>query len=209
MKPFTIGITGGSGSGKTFFLKNLSARFSSQEICLISQDHYYKPRHLQLVDEQGVTNFDLPDAIERQTLYDDILQIKKGVTLQKKEYTFNNPAADPKIIEFAPAPIIVIEGLFVQYFPEIEKELDLKVFIEAKDHLKLSRRIRRDSEERGYDLNDVLYRFENHVMPIYETLIEPLKHQADMIIPNNSHMEKALDVLTAFIRAKIAEIQKK
>jgi uridine kinase len=209
MKPFTIGITGGSGSGKTFFLKNLSCRFSFHEICLISQDHYYKPRHLQIVDTQGVTNFDLPDAIERQMLYDDILQIKKGVTLKKKEYTFNNPTAEAKIIEFAPAPILVIEGLFVQYFPEIEKELDLKVFIEAKDHLKLSRRIRRDSEERGYDLNDVLYRFENHVMPIYETLIEPLKHQADIIIPNNSHMEKALDVLTSFIRTKIAEIQRK
>jgi uridine kinase len=209
MKPFTIGITGGSGSGKTFFLKNLSGRFGRDEICLISQDHYYKPRHLQLIDAQGVVNFDLPDAIERQTLYDDILRIKKGETLHKGEYTFNNPEATPKVIEFAPAPIIVIEGLFVQYFPEIEKELDLKIFIEAKDHLKLSRRIRRDSEERGYDLNDVLYRFENHVMPIYETLIEPLKHQADIIIPNNNHMEKALDVLTIFIKNKIAEFQKK
>ena len=209
MKPFTIGITGGSGSGKTFFLKNLSGRFGSKEICLISQDHYYKPRHLQHVDTQGVVNFDLPEAIERKILLDDILLIKKGETLHKTEYTFNNPGATPKTLEFAPAPVIVIEGLFVQYFPEIEKELDLKVFIEAKDHLKLSRRIRRDSEERGYDLNDVLYRFENHVMPIYETLIEPLKHQADMIIPNNNHMEKALEVLTAFIRAKIAEIQKK
>jgi uridine kinase len=209
MKPFTIGITGGSGSGKTFFLKNLSARFASKEICLISQDHYYKPRHLQHVDAQGVVNFDLPEAIERKILLDDILLIKKGETLYKEEYTFNNPGAIPRTLEFISAPVIVIEGLFVQYFPEIEKELDLKVFIEAKDHLKLSRRIRRDSEERGYDLNDVLYRFENHVMPIYETLIEPLKHQADMIIPNNNHMEKALDVLTAFIRAKIAEIQKK
>jgi uridine kinase len=202
-KSFTIGITGGSGSGKTYFLKNLSKHFSEKEICLISQDHYYKPRHLQAVDEQGVQNFDLPGAIERDIFLDDILKIKNGVTLRKTEYTFNNPKASPKTIEFKPAPVIVIEGLFVQYFPEIEKELDLKVFMEAKDHLKLSRRIRRDNEERGYDINDVLYRYENHVMPIYETLIEPLKHRADLIIPNNNHFERALEVLIVFIKNKL------
>lgn len=202
-KPFTIGVTGGSGSGKTYFLKNLSKHFTSKEICLISQDHYYKPRHLQVVDEQGVQNFDLPGAIEREKFLEDVIKIKKGETLVKTEYTFNNPNATPKTIEFKSAPVIVIEGLFVQYFPEIEKELDLKVFIEAKDHLKLSRRIRRDNEERGYDINDVLYRYENHVMPIYETLIEPLKHSADIVIPNNSHFEKALEVLITFIKSKI------
>jgi uridine kinase len=199
-KPYTIGITGGSGSGKTYFLKNLSKHFTTKEICLISQDHYYKSRELQVIDAQGVQNFDVPTAIEREKFLEDILKLKNGETLRKTEYTFNNPNATPGIIEFKPAPIIVIEGLFVQYFPEIEKELDLKVFIEAKDHLKLSRRIRRDNEERGYDINDVLYRYENHVMPIYETLIEPLKHKADLIIPNNSHFEKALEVLTIFIK---------
>jgi uridine kinase len=202
-KPFTIGVTGGSGSGKTYFLKNLSKHFTSKEICLISQDHYYKPRHLQVVDEQGIQNFDLPGAIERENFLEDIIKIKNGETLIKTEYTFNNPNATPKTIEFKSAPVVVIEGLFVQYFPEIEKELDLKVFIEAKDHLKLSRRIKRDNEERGYDINDVLYRYQNHVMPIYETLIDPLKHRADLIIPNNSHFEKALDVLIAFIKTKI------
>jgi uridine kinase len=202
-KSFTIGITGGSGSGKTYFLKNLSKYFSSKDLCLISQDHYYKPRHLQVVDEQGVQNFDLPGAIEQDIFLEDILKIKNGETLIKTEYTFNNPNAKPQTIEFKPAPVIVIEGLFVQYFPEIEKELDLKVFIEAKDHLKLSRRIKRDNEERGYDINDVLYRYENHVMPIYESLIEPLKHRADLIIPNNNHFERGLEVLIAFIKSRI------
>ncbi len=90
------------------------------------------------------------------------------------------------MLEFKPAPILVIEGLFVQYYPEIEKELDLKIFIEAKDYVKLSRRIRRDNEERGYDLDDVLYRYHHHVMPVYESLIKPLKDHADLIIPNNN-----------------------
>ena len=202
-KPYTIGITGGSGSGKTFFLKNLESRFTSDELCLISQDHYYHAREMQQHDERGIKNFDLPESIDYKQFQQDIQTLKRGEILKKKEYTFNNPSVAPKILEFKPAPVIIVEGLFVQYFPDIEKELDLKIFIEAKDHVKLSRRIKRDKEERGYDLQDVLYRYENHVMPVYETLIKPLKHRADIVIPNNSHFNRALDFLTLAIKAKI------
>lgn len=203
-RPYTIGITGGSGSGKTYFIKKLAAFFTEQEICLISQDHYYKPRELQVIDERGIQNFDLPEAIERETLLADIQKLKRGETLLKKEYVFNNPQATPRILEFKPAPILIIEGLFVQYFSEVEKELDLKIFIEAKDHVKLSRRIRRDSEERGYDLDDVLYRYQHHVMPVYEAIIEPLKHNADLVIPNNRHFEQALDLLALALKSKLS-----
>lgn len=202
-QPFTIGITGGSGSGKTFFINELSAHFRPDEICLISQDHYYKPRDIQVTDAQGVKNFDLPGSIEREQLGEDILKLKRGETLVKTEYTFNNPNATPRLLEFRPAPIIIVEGLFVQYFPEIANELDLKIFIEAKDYVKLSRRIRRDSEERGYDLDDVLYRYQHHVMPIYESLIKPLKHQADLIIPNNHHFKNALHILVSALKGQI------
>ena len=200
---YTIGITGGSGSGKTFFINNLSNRFKPNELCLISQDHYYLDRDVQKVDAKGVKNFDLPESIDNQKFLSDIQALKRGEVLTKTEYTFNNPNVVPKVLEFKPAPIIIVEGLFVQYFPEIEKELDLKIFIEAKDYLKLSRRIRRDNEERGYDLDDVLYRYQNHVMPVYESLIEPLKHKADIVIPNNSHFGRALDLLSLALKSKI------
>jgi uridine kinase len=203
IKPFTIGITGGSGSGKTFFLKNLESRFTNNELCLISQDHYYHPREMQQHDERGIKNFDLPESIDHKQFQVDIQTLKRGEVLKKQEYTFNNPNVTPKMLEFKPAPVIIVEGLFVQYFPDIERELDLKIFIEAKDHVKLSRRIKRDNEERGYDLEDVLYRYENHVMPVYETLIKPLKHRADIVIPNNSHFNRALDFLTLAIKARI------
>lgn len=202
-QPYTIGITGGSGSGKTFFIKELASHFQPEEICLISQDHYYKPLEVQYTDEQGVQNFDLPSSIDKDGLTADILKLKSGNTVTKKEYTFNNPNATPRLLEFRPAPILIVEGLFVQYFPEIAGELDLKIFIEARDYVKLTRRIRRDNEERGYDLNDVLYRYQNHVMPIYDSLIEPLKHQADLIIPNNNHFEHALHVLVRALRSHL------
>jgi uridine kinase len=201
--PYTIGITGGSGSGKTYFIKELSRHFSQSEICLVSQDHYYKPRDTQKVDEKGVKNFDLPEAIEQTQFYEDILKLKRGESVFKKEYAFNAPNVALQTLEFKSAPILIVEGLFVQYFPEIEKELDLKIFIEAKDYLKLSRRIRRDNEERGYDLDDVLYRYHHHVMPVYESLIEPLKHRADFIIPNNQHFENALDILVRALRTHL------
>lgn len=202
-KPFTIGITGGSGSGKTFFLQGLSSCFKAEEICLISQDNYYKPREQQPIDENGVKNFDLPGSIDREAFLEDLIKLKAGQNVIKKEYTFNNPAAAPKLLEFKTAPIIVVEGLFVQYFEEISNELDLRIFIEAKDHVKLGRRIKRDQVERGYDLDDVLYRYQFHVMPVYERLIEPLMHYADLVIPNNSQFDRALNVLNGYLRSRL------
>ncbi len=206
-KPFTMGITGGSGSGKTFFLRELAARFQPNEVCFISQDNYYRPRDQQPTDENGVKNFDLPTAIDRAAFQQDFLKLKSGQGVLKKEYTFNNPAAESRMLELKTAPVIVVEGLFIQYFEEIEKELDLKLFIEATDDVKLERRIKRDQVERGYDKEDVLYRYRHHTMPVYETLIEPLKHRADLIIPNNSNFNLALEVLVSFLRAKLKGLQ--
>lgn len=202
-KPFTIGITGGSGSGKTFFIRKVESFFAPEEITLLSQDHYYHPRERQVTDNNGVKNFDLPEAIDQDLFLEDIRRLKRGETVTKLEYTFNNPAVQPATLELKPAPILIVEGLFIFSFPEIEKELDLKIFIEAKDYVKLSRRIIRDNEERGYDLADVLYRYQHHVMPVYESLIEPLKHHADIVIPNNKSFDRALEVLVDSMKARI------
>lgn len=201
--PYTIGITGGSGSGKTFFLEGLSSRFTPEQLCLISQDNYYRPRDSQPLDANQVKNFDLPESIDREAFARDIKKLKSGEEVVKQEYTFNNPAKTPKTLVFRPTPILVVEGLFVQYFQEISSELDLKVFIEAKDHVKLGRRIRRDQIDRGYDLDDVLYRYQYHVMPVYESLIDPLKHHADLIIPNDKGFDGALEVLAGYLRNKL------
>ncbi|WP_226390062.1 uridine kinase [Penaeicola halotolerans] len=202
-KPYIVGITGGSASGKTLFLKKLLSAFSEKEITLISQDNYYKPRNLQPIDDKGIYNFDTPNSIDFEQYAQDITHLKEGKSVFRQEYTFNNPNKVPEMLEFKPAPIIVVEGIFVFYYPELEELLDLKVFIDAKDYIRLKRRIIRDNEERGYGLDDVLYRYENHVMPTYEKYIEPFKHYADIIVPNNTHFENALNMVTVFLKNKI------
>jgi uridine kinase len=201
-KPYIVGITGGSASGKTLFLRSLLRAFSSQEICLISQDNYYRPRNQQPTDENGIHNFDTPLSIDFELYAQHIKDLRSGKQVVKQEYTFNNPNAIPKMITLAPSPIIVVEGIFVFYFPEISSLLDLKVFIDAAEHIKLKRRIVRDKDERGYDLEDVLYRYEKHVVPTYEKYIAPFKSDADVIIPNNLHFEKALEMLIVFLKSK-------
>ncbi len=130
-KPFIIGITGGSGSGKTRFLNGLLSKFSENEVCLISQDNYYKPREEQPVDIKGVKNFDLPESIDFDSYKRDIESIKNGKSITIKEYTFNNPDAEPKLITLNPAPVIVVEGIFVLYYQPIAQILDMKLYIDA------------------------------------------------------------------------------
>lgn len=204
-KPFIIGITGGSGSGKTLFLKKLLENFKKDEICLVSQDNYYYPREKQPKDENGVSNFDTTKSIDFESYARDISTLREGKKVLKKEYTFNNPSIEPNMLEFNPAPIIVVEGIFVLYYREIAELLDLKVFIDAKDHIRLKRRILRDKNERGYDLDDVLYRYERHVIPTFEKYIEPYKQESDLIIPNNSEFSKALSMLVAFLKTKVTD----
>ncbi|MDQ3395546.1 MAG: uridine kinase [Bacteroidota bacterium] len=202
-QPFIIGVTGGSGSGKTYFLKKLLDSFHEHEICLISQDNYYLPRHQQPLDINGIQNYDTPRSIDFEQFAKDIQSLKQFEPVQRLEYTFNNPAIIPKQLEFKPVPIIVVEGIFVFYNETIYKMLDLKIFIDAKEHIKIKRRIKRDSSERGYDLEDVLYRYEHHVAPTYEKYIEPYKHDADIVIPNNSSFAKALEILVVYLRQRI------
>ncbi len=200
-----MGVTGGSGSGKTLFLKKLLGKFNPEDICLISQDNYYLPRDMQPKDENGVSNFDTPQSIDLDAYINDISTLLDGRKVIRKEYMYNHPDAIPDMLEFQPAPVIIVEGIFVLYYSRLSNLLDLKIFIDAKDHIKLKRRIIRDKEERGYDLDDVLYRYEKHVIPTYEKYIEPFRHESDLIIPNNSNFDKALEVLIAFLKTRVTD----
>jgi len=196
---FIIGVSGGSGSGKTSFIQNLKDHFQANEVCFVSQDDYYKPKEFQVADQAGIANFDLPQAVFRDDLVRDLSLLRSGKYVQREEYTFNNKLANPKYLHFEPAPVLIVEGLFIYHFEEIRQMLNLSLFIQAKENLKVIRRIRRDQTERNYPVDDVLYRYENHVMPAYEKYVLPYVDEVDIVINNNRHFNQALRVVRGFI----------
>ncbi len=203
-KPFIIGIAGGSGSGKTFFLKCFLKHFSDSEVCLVSQDDYYFPLPPHMTAEENKHfNFDLPDTIDHQHFEDDIQSLLAGRSITKKEYTFNNPSAIPKMLEIKSAPIIIVEGLFILHFKKIAEQLDLKIFIDADDDVALQRRIKRDLVERGYSHDDVMYKWINHVVPAYKKFLLPYKNECDQVIVNNSHVAEDIICVTEEISKQL------
>ncbi|MBK9107381.1 MAG: uridine kinase [Saprospiraceae bacterium] len=194
-----IGISGGSGAGKTAFIRALRAQFSEQQLGLISEDNYYKPRHLQQSDDKGVINFDIPDAIDHEAFMRDMQHLRKNEVVSRLEYTFNNDHHEAKTVTVLPAAVYLVEGLFILHHEDTRELLDLTVLIHAKDNLKIIRRITRDKTERNYPLEDVLYRYQHHVAPAYEKYIEPYLDEIDIIINNNKSFDKGVDLIAAYI----------
>ena len=206
-KPFIIGIAGGSGSGKTFFLNCFLKHFEPNEVCLVSQDDYYLPIAQGMTPEENkLYNFDLPDTIDHNLFELDINKLLNRNTIFKKEYTFNNPNIVPKLLEIKPAPIIIVEGLFILHFREIAKLLNLKIFIDAHEDIALNRRLKRDLAERGYSNEDVLYKWENHVLPAFNEFLLPYKSECDRIITNNGHEADDILNVTYQISKNLREI---
>ena len=205
-KHFLIGISGGSASGKTELIKKLKNEFQPGEAVFIAMDNYYLPKEKQKRDASGKINFDHPDAVNLQKLYDDILKLLNGETIYVKQYNYNNPKLPSPIIEYKPAPIIIVEGIFIFFKPYLNELFDLKVFIDADEHIKLARRIRRDTQERGYNLDEILDQYIEHVVPMYRKFIEPYKYECDIVIPNNHSMDKGISVLIGYLRSKLKEV---
>lgn len=202
VKPYTIGITGGSGSGKTSFISSLKEYFDQSELCVVSQDDYYLPKEKQYRDNNGICNYDLPTSVDLNALVEDVKKLKGGEVVRRREYTFNNPDKKSEWLTFRPAPVLLIEGLFIFAEADLFRNFDLSIFVHAKENLKVIRRIKRDQLERNYPLDDVLYRYQNHVLPAFEKFIAPFREEADIVINNNKDFNAALDVMQAVIESK-------
>jgi len=205
-KPYVIGIAGGSGSGKTFFLNCFLEHFSADEVCLISQDDYYIPvAEGMTAEENKLYNFDLPTTIDEAAFIADAQKLLNHETVYKKEYTFNNPLAVPKMLEIKPAPVIIIEGLFILHFAAIAEMLDLKIFIDTEEEVALHRRLKRDLHERGYSAEDVHYKWTNHVLSAYKEYLLPYKSVCHKIVTNNTQVAKDIIQVTREISKEVRE----
>ena len=202
---YLVGISGGSASGKTHLLQRLMTAFAPGELTLISMDHYYKDLEHQRREPDGSVNFDQPESMMLDRFAADVRALMQGRPVQIREYRFNVPNPTPNLLTFEPAPILVFEGLFVFYLPEVRQMLDLKVFVDADEHIKLSRRIRRDIVERSVTVEEVLMQYERQVVPSYRTFIEPYKHYCDLVLPNNHSLETGTQVVVNHLRQVMAD----
>lgn len=198
---FVIGISGGSGSGKTSFIRDIKKEFAADEITVISQDEYYHPKSEQFVDDCGVQNYDLPTSIDLTAFIQDIQRLQAGEVVERKEYTFNNKQKEPATITYKPKKMLLVEGLFIFHEPKIRELLDFSVIIHASDVVKVIRRIKRDRVERNYPLEDVLYRYEHHVMPSFDKYIRPYLDKVDVVINNNHNYKKALQMMVGYLNS--------
>ncbi len=204
-KPYIIGVAGNSGSGKTFFLNCFLKHFKPGEISLISLDNYYIPAGTKTKEENKRYNFDLPSAFDKDAFYNDIKSLIEWKTITKEEYTFNNPLLKPRVLEIKPSPILIIEGLFIFYYKEINTLIDHRIFMHTDEKTALARRLKRDFTERGYNEEDVLYKWKNHVIPAYHQYLLPFKESCNQIINNSIENEKDIDTISKDISAYLRQ----
>lgn len=184
---YIVGICGGSGSGKTYLLRKLLNAFSEEECALISQDNYYKPKAQQQLSADGLINFDHPDSLDLDKFVEDIQALLAGKTIQVQEYTFNNEARVPQTFTYKPTPLIIIEGILIFHKKALAELMNLKIFVDAEEHIRLSRRILRDEKERNYSYVETIRDYGRFVAPMYAEFVEPTKKYCDLIINNHHH----------------------
>lgn len=198
-KPFIIALSGASAAGKTTFASALADGFSDEEVIVISQDNYYLHKSTLPIDANGFQNFDVPSAFDKEAFIRDILTLKNNQSIQRAQHTFYRLGVEPKMIRYNPAPVIIVEGLFVIHFEETNDLFDFSIYMTAEEDIRLKRRIKRDFEDRGFDYDDVIYRWQNHILPEYTKLDGIYRNKADIIISNTTDYNKVLKMFKVYI----------
>ena len=192
---FTIGIAGGTGSGKTTVVKKILERIPQDRVALVPQDCYYKDSsHLPMEERQQI-NFDHPDSLEWDLLVKNIRLLKKGKPIEQPIYSYITCSRAKETIPIEPKEVIILEGILIYTHMPLVKEIDIKVFVDADSDDRLGRVIRRDMMERGRDVKKVLDRYEKTVKPMHLQFIEPSKRYADIIVPQGGMNEVAISIL--------------
>ena len=195
-----VAITGGSGSGKSTVLNGLKQHFGDR-LSMLSLDDYYRPKEVLPVDDNGETNFDVPEAIDHPKLHADILRLAKGERVSFETYTYNKSLMQSEVAVIEPREWLVVEGLFVLCYPAVAELADVKAYIHASPEVRLARRKHRDMTVRGYTPDEVEYQWHNHVRPADVAHIEPCQTTCDVVIDNDHDWKAGLAELIEHMEA--------
>ena len=198
-----IGIAGGTGSGKTTVVNQILKHLPTDEVCVISQDSYYKATDNLSYDERTKINFDHPRAIDFDLIIEHLIDLKAGKTVNQPVYSFVTHNRTKDVIITHPKKVIIVEGILIFNSKALRDLFDIKIFVHADTDERLIRRVRRDISERGRDIDEVLTRYQTTLKPMHQQFIEPTKNYADMIIPNDRFNTVAIDIVRSVINERL------
>jgi uridine kinase len=196
-----VGVTGGTGSGKTTIAQELCRTLGSDTAALIEQDSYYLDLGLRTPDDRAGFNFDHPSAFDWELLREQIGDLKSGRAIRKPVYDFHTHTRTSQTVLVEPRPVVLLEGILVLGDPDLRRMMDLRIFVDTAADVRLLRRMQRDIRERGRSLESVAEQYLSSVRPMHAKYIEPCVDHADIIIPEGGYNQKAVSVLAGGIRA--------
>ena len=198
-----IGIAGGTGCGKTTVVEQIIAQLPVDEVCVISQDSYYKDTSDLSYQERVKINFDHPNSIDFDLLLQHLKALRDGASFEQPVYSFVEHNRTGETITTHPKKVVIVEGILILTQPEIRAMFDVNVFVHADSDERLIRRLKRDISERGRNIDEVLTRYQTTLKPMHQQFIEPTKEFADIIIPNNRYNTVAVDLIRTIISERL------
>ncbi|KHD44440.1 uridine kinase [Streptococcus hongkongensis] len=201
-KPIIIGVTGGSGGGKTSVSRAILGSFPNARIAMIQHDSYYRDQAHLSFEERVKTNYDHPLAFETDFMIEQLKELLKGRPVDIPIYDYTQHTRSDKIFRQEPQDVIIVEGILVLEDERLRNLMDIKLFVDTDDDIRIIRRIKRDMVERGRSLDSIIEQYTTVVKPMYHQFIEPSKRYADIIVPEGVSNTVAIDLITT----KIASI---
>lgn len=203
MKPLIIGVAGGSGSGKTTVVNYICEYFSSNNILRLEHDSYYRDlKHIPF-EERVKQNFDHPSSLETELLIRHLNALMEGYPVEVPMYDFANHIRKEETITATPTDVILIDGILIFSEPDLLKLMDIKIFVDTDDDIRLLRRLKRDITKRGRSVEGVMKQYEEFVRPMHLEFVEPSKRYADVIIPRGGKNKVAREMVISHIERKL------
>ncbi|MEC5140951.1 uridine kinase [Pediococcus pentosaceus] len=203
--PIIIGVTGGSGSGKTTVSQKILEELHGHSISIIQQDSYYKDQAEKTMEERRAVNYDHPLAFDADLLYEQLKMLKNNQKIEVPIYDYKISTRSSEVIEQDPTDVIILEGILILADERIRDMLDIKVYVDTDDDIRIIRRIRRDMEQRARTLDSIINQYLTGVKPMYHQFIEPTKRYADVIVPEGGKNSVAIDLLVTKVRDILSE----